>query len=166
MFVPSAIELRQQSFLWADDLSTYDAFINFPFHIPFLGNHLSLFCLLMTATNILNTKYSMSMQDTGAQPQMAAMKWMMYLMPVLFLFVLNDYPSGLNYYYFVSTLISVITMIVLRRTTDEVKLLAILEAKKKDPKQMKKTGFAARLEAMQKQSEQMKQERLNQQNKR
>ena len=145
MFVPSAIELRQQSFLWADDLSTYDAFITLPFHIPFLGNHLSLFCLLMTVTNILNTKYTMTMQDTGAQPQMAAMKWMMYLMPIMFLFVLNDYPSGLNYYYFVSTLISVGTMILLRKTTDETKLLAILEAKKKDPKQMKKTGFAARL---------------------
>lgn len=155
MFVPSAIELRQQSFLWADDLSTYDAFITFPFNIPFLGNHLSLFCLLMTATNVLNTKYTMSMQDTGAQPQMAAMKWMMYLMPIMFLFVLNDYPSGLNYYYFVSTLISVGTMILLRRTTDEEKLLAILEAKKKDPKQVKKTGFAARLEAMQKQQEQV-----------
>ena len=84
-----------------------------------------------------------------SQPQMAAMKWMMYLMPIMFLFVLNDYPSGLNYYYFVSTLISVGTMILLRKTTDETKLLAILEAKKKDPKQMKKTGFAARLEAMQ-----------------
>ena len=155
MFVPTAIELRQQSFLWADDLSTYDAFITFPFTIPFLGNHLSLFCVLMTITNILNTKFTMQQQDTGAQPQMAAMKWMMYLMPVMFLFVLNDYPSGLNYYYFISTLISVATMIVLRRTTDEDKLLASLEARKKDPKQMKKTGFAARLEAMQKQQEQM-----------
>lgn len=158
MFVPSAIELRQQSFLWAPDLSTYDAFITFPFHIPFLGNHLSLFCLLMTATNVLNTKYTMSMQDTGAQPQMAAMKWMMYLMPIMFLFVLNDYPSGLNYYYFISTLISVVTMIALRRTTNEEKLLTDLEAKKKDPKS-KKTGFAARLEAMQKQQEQMAKER-------
>ena len=165
MFVPSAIELRQQSFLWADDLSTYDAFITFPFHIPFLGNHLSLFCLLMTVTNILNTKFTMQQQDTGAQPQMAAMKWMMYLMPVMFLFVLNDYPSGLNYYYFISTLISVGTMIVLRKTTDEDKLLAILEAKKKDPKQMKKTGFAARLEAMQKQQEEMAKAK-QQQNKR
>ena len=161
MFVPSAIELRQQSFLWAPDLSTYDAFITFPFHIPFLGNHLSLFCLLMTVTNVLNTKYTMQQQDTGAQPQMAAMKWMMYLMPIMFLFVLNDYPSGLNYYYFVSTLISVGTMILLRKTTDETKLLAILEAKKKDPKQMKKTGFAARLEAMQKQQELLQQQRQN-----
>ena len=75
--------------------------------------------------------------------------------------VLNDYPSGLNYYYFVSTLISVGTMILLRKTTDETKLLAILEAKKKDPKQMKKTGFAARLEAMQKQQEQLQQQKQN-----
>lgn len=156
MFVPSAIELRQQSFLWADDLSTYDAFINFPFNIPFLGNHLSLFCLLMTATNILNTKYMMQQQDTGANPQMAAMKWMSYLMPVMFLFILNDYPSGLNYYYFISTLISVVTTIIMRKTTNEEKLLAQLEASKKDPKKMKKTGFAARLEAMQKQQELMK----------
>lgn len=156
MFVPSAIELRQQSFLWADDLSTYDAFINFPFHVPFLGSHLSLFCLLMTVTNLLNTKYMMQQQDTGANPQMAAMKWMSYLMPVMFLFVLNDYPSGLNYYYFISTLISVITTLIMRKATNEEKLLSQLEAHKKDPKKMKKTGFAARLEAMQKQQEEMK----------
>ncbi|WP_321480415.1 membrane protein insertase YidC [uncultured Bacteroides sp.] len=158
MFVPSAIELRQQSFLWADDLSTYDAIINFPFHVPFLGNHLSLFCLLMTATNILNTKFTMTQQDTGQQ-QMAAMKWMMYLMPLMFLFVLNDYPAGLNYYYFISTLISVITMIVLRKVTDEDKLLAQLEAKKAKAKPKKKTGFAARLEAMQKQQQQAAEQR-------
>ncbi len=155
LFVPSAIELRQQSFLWADDLSTYDAFINFPFHIPFLGNHLSLFCLLMTVTNLLNTRFMMQQQDTGANPQMATMKWMSYLMPVFFLFILNDYPAGLNYYYFISTLVSVVTMIIMRKTTDEAALLARLEANKKDPKKMKKTGFAARLEAMQKQQEEL-----------
>lgn len=159
MFVPSAIELRQQSFLWADDLSTYDAFINFPFNIPFLGSHLSLFCLLMTVVNILNSKFMMQQQDTGANPQMAAMKWMTYLMPIMMLFILNSYPSGLNYYYFISTLISVVTTIVLRKTTNEEKLLAQLEAKKKDPKKAKKTGFAARLEAMQKQQEQMMKEK-------
>lgn len=155
MFVPSAIELRQESFLWASDLSTYDAVIRFPFHIPFLGSHLSLFCLLMTVTTILNSKFTMSQQDTG-QTQMPGMKWMMYLMPVMFLFVLNDYPSGLNYYYFISTLISVITMIVLRKTTNEEKLLAQLEANKSKPK--KTSGFAARLEAMQKQQEQLMKE--------
>lgn len=159
MFVPSAIELRQQSFLWADDLSTYDAIINFPFHIPLLGSHLSLFCLLMTVTNILNTKYMMQQQDTGANPQMAAMKWVSYLMPIMFLFILNDYPSGLNYYYFISTLISVVTTIILRKTTNEAALLAQLEANKKDPKKMKSTGFAARLEAMQKQQEELMKQR-------
>ena len=158
-FVPNAIEFRQQSFLWADDLSTYDAFITFPFHIPFLGSHLSLFCLLMTLTNILNTKYMMQQQDTGANPQMAAMKWMSYLMPIMFLFILNDYPSGLNYYYFISTLVSVVTTIILRKTTNEEALLAQLEANKKDPKQMKKSSFAARLEAMQKQQEELMRQR-------
>ena len=158
-FLPSAIELRQQSFLWADDLSTYDAIINLPFHIPFMGSHISLFCLLMTVTNILNTRYMMQQQDTGANPQMAAMKWMSYLMPVMFFFVLNDYPSGLNYYYFLSTLISVITTIIMRKTTNEAALLAQLEANKKDLKQMKKSGFAARLEAMQKQQEELMKQR-------
>ena len=160
-FVPSAIELRQQSFLWADDLSTYDALITFP-HIPFLGDHVSIFCLLMTLTTILNTKYMMQQQDNGANPQMAAMKWMQYLMPLMFFFILNDYPAGLNYYYFLSTLIGVVTTIVMRRTTDEAKLLAQLEANKKDPKKMKKTGFAARLEAMQKQQEELMRQREQQ----
>ena len=155
MFVPSAIELRQQSFLWADDLSTYDALVTFPFNIPFLGNHISIFCLLMTITNILNTKYMMQQQDNGANPQMAAMKWMSYIMPIMFLFILNDYPAGLNYYYFVSTLISILTMLYLRKTTDETKLLEQLEARKKDLKTMKKSSFAARLEALQKQQEEL-----------
>ena len=100
----------------------------------------------------------MQQQDTGANPQMAAMKWMTYLMPIMMLFILNSYPSGLNYYYFISTLISVVTTLILRKTTNEEKLLAQLEARKKDPK---KTGFAARLEAMQKQQEQLLKERQN-----
>ena len=157
MFVPSAIELRQESFLWATDLSTYDSIVTFPFHIPFLGNHLSLFCLLMTVTNVLNTKFTMQQQDTGANPQMAAMKWMTYLMPIMFFFLLNDYPAGLNYYYFISTLISIVTMIVLRKTTNEEQLLARLEAYSKTVK--KKSGFAARLEAMQQESQRLKDQR-------
>jgi YidC/Oxa1 family membrane protein insertase len=152
MFVPSAIELRHESFLWADDLSTYDALITFPFHIPFMGSHLSLFCLLMTITNILNSVFTMRQQSTGQQ-QMPGMKWMMYLMPIMFFFVLNDYPSGLNYYYFVSTLISVVTMVVLRKVTNEEKLLAELETHKAKPK--KKSGFVARLAALQEQQQQM-----------
>ncbi len=161
MFVPSAIELRQQSFLWADDLSTYDAFVTFPFNIPFLGDHLSLFCVLMCITNLLYMMYNMKMQDTGANPSMAAMKYMNYIMPVVFLFILNDYPSGLNYYYFLSTLISVATMAWMRYSTDDAKLLAQLEANKKDPKEMRKSGFQARLEAMQKQQEELQRQRNN-----
>ncbi|MCR4766293.1 MAG: membrane protein insertase YidC [Bacteroidaceae bacterium] len=161
LFVPSAIELRQQSFLWADDLSTYDSFVTFPFTIPFLGDHLSLFCVLMTVTNLMYMMYNMKMQDTGANPSMAAMKYMNYIMPVVFLFILNDYPAGLNYYYFLSTLISVATMAWMRYATDDAKLLAQLEANKKDPKEMRKTGFQARLEAMQKQQEEMQRQRNN-----
>lgn len=153
MFVPSAIELRQESFLWATDLSTYDSFINLPFNIPFMGSHISLFCLLMTVTNILNTKFTMAQQDTGAQAQMPAMKWMMYLMPVMFLFILNSFPSGLTYYYFLSTLISIITTLVLKKVIDEDKVLAQLEAKKSTEK--KSSGFAARLAAMQEQQEEL-----------
>lgn len=158
MFVPSAIELRQESFLWASDLSTYDDVIKLPFKVPFLGSHLSLFCLLMTITTILNTKFTMDQQG-AAQQQMPGMKWMMYLMPVMFLFVLNDFPAGLNYYYFISTLISVLTMIVLRKTTNEEKLLAQLENNKAKNKTKKKSGFAARLEAMQKEQEKLAKER-------
>jgi YidC/Oxa1 family membrane protein insertase len=154
MFVPSAIELRHESFLWADDLSTYDAIITFPFKIPFMGNHLSLFCLLMTATNLLNTIFTMRMQETGQQ-QIPGMKWMMYLMPVMFFFVLNDYPSGLNYYYFISTLISVITIIVLRRTTDEDKLREQLEAGRAAKSKKKPGGFTARLAALQEKQQQL-----------
>ncbi|NDV65113.1 membrane protein insertase YidC [Bacteroides sp. 224] len=161
MFVPSAIEFRQESFLWAADLSTYDDIIKLPFKIPFLGNHLSLFCLLMTITTILNTKFTMDQQNTGQQ-QVPGMKWMMYLMPVMFLFVLNDFPAGLNYYYFISTLISVITMIILRKTTNEEKLLAQLETNKSKKKTQKKSGFAARLEAMQKEQERLLQEKAKQ----
>ena len=161
LFVPSAIELRQQSFLWADDLSTYDSFVTFPFNIPFLGDHLSLFCVLMCVTNLLYMMYNMKMQDTGANPSMAAMKYMNYIMPVVFLFILNDYPAGLNYYYFLSTLISVVTMAWMRYSTDDAKLLAQLEANKKSPNEMRKTGFQARLEAMQKQQEEMQRQRKN-----
>ena len=119
-FVPNAIELRQESFLWAPDLSTYDDVINFGFYNPFLGDHLSMFCLLFRATNILNTWYMMKQQDTGQQ-QMPGMKIMMYLMPVMFIFIFNSYSSGLNYYYFLSGLIGILTTIILRKATNEPK---------------------------------------------
>ncbi len=160
-FVPNAIELRQQSFLWAPDLSTYDDIINWGTHLPLLGDHLSLFCLLFSLTNILNTMYMMKQQDAMAQQQMPAMKWMMYLMPVMFIFIFNDYSSGLNYYYFISGLISILIMIVLRKRTDDAALLAKLEARmqanKNNPK--RKSNMMAKLEALQKEQERIARER-------
>lgn len=162
-FFPSAIELRHQSFLWASDLSTYDAILEWSAEIPIissiLGNHLSLFCLLMTATNIVYTKFNMDATNTGQQ-QMPGMKWMMYLMPLIFLFVLNNYPSGLTYYYFISTLITILLTLSFRFLVDEKALLAKLEENKKKPK--KKSGFMARLEEAQKlQQQQAKQNAKN-----
>lgn len=158
MFFPSAIELRHESFLWAHDLSTYDAIISWDAQIPlistFFGNHISLFCLLMTITNIVYTKYNMEMTNTGQQ-QMPGMKMMMYLMPLIFLFVFNSYASGLTYYYFISTLITIAQTLFFRYTIDEEKLLAKLEANKRKP--MKKSGFMKRLEEAQRmQQEQLK----------
>ena len=163
-FVPNAIELRQQSFLWAPDMSTYDDIIHWSTTIPLLGNHLSLFCLLFSITNILNTVYTMKQQDTGQQ-QMPGMKLMMYIMPVMFIFILNGYSSGLNYYYFISGLIGILTMVILRKTTDEKKLLAQLEANKEKKKQKNGGkaggGLMAKLEALQKEQERLQQERMN-----
>lgn len=160
MFVPTAIELRQQSFLWAPDLSTYDALISWKAAIPFIGNHISLFCLLFSITNILNTMYTMRQQDTGQS--MPGMKVMMYVMPIMFIFILNDYPSGLNYYYFISSLISVVTMIVLKKVVSDEKVLAQLEANKNNPNKKKKSGLMARMEAMQKEQERLAKERQKQ----
>ena len=159
-FFPTAIELRHQNFLWANDLSTYDAILEWNFNIPFIsgfmGNHISLFCLLMTIVNVIYTKYNMSMTDTG-QSQMAVMKWMPVFMSVFMFFFLNSYPSGLNYYYFLSTLITIILTFGFKRFLDEDKLLAQLEANKAKPK--KKSGFMARLEEAQKIREKQARER-------
>lgn len=157
-FFPNAIDLRQQSFLWADDLSTYDAIIEWGTHIPLIGTHISLFCILMTITNIVYTKFNMEMTNTGQQ-QMPGMKWMMYLMPLIFLFLLNDYPSGLTYYYFISLLITILLTIAFRFMIDEKKVLARLEANKAKPK--KKSGFMARLEEAQR----IQQQQLREKNK-
>ena len=164
-FVPNAIELRQQSFLWADDLSTYDSLISWNTNIWGLGNHLSLFCLLFCATNLLYSFMTMRQQRetmSGEQAQqMKMMQWMMMLMPLFFFFMFNKYSAGLNYYYFISLLFSALTMWYLRKTTDDKKLLAILEARyeenKNNPKKM--SGLAARLEAMQKQADELKRQR-------
>lgn len=161
MFFPSAIELRQQSFLWAHDLSTYDAIFSWnkyiPIITPYFGNHISLFCVLMTATNIVYTKYNMEMTNTGQQ-QMPGMKAMMYMMPLMFLVFFNQYASGLTYYYFISTLITIVQTLVFRYTINEDKLLAKLEANKKKPQ--KKSGFMKRLEEAQRaQQEQLKKQK-------
>lgn len=157
-FFPSAIELRHESFLWASDLSTYDAIIEWNTNIPFisswLGNHLSLFCILMTVTNVIYTKFNMDATNTGQQ-QMPGMKWMMMFMPVVFFFVLNNYPSGLTYYYFLSTLMTIIITLVCRWVIDEDKVLAKLEENKKKPK---KKGFMARLQEQAEQAQRTQQQ--------
>lgn len=152
-FFPSSIELRQQSFLWADDLSSYDAIFSWDAYIPiitpYFGNHISLFCLLMTITNILYTK--INMDSTGGGQQMPGMKAMMYLMPLMFLFIFNNYASGLSYYYFVSLLITIVQTYIFRKCINEEKVLAKLKENQKKPK--KKSGFMARLEEAQRQQQ-------------
>lgn len=166
MFFPSAIELRHESFLWAHDLSTYDAIFSWDAYIPvitpYFGNHISLFCLLMTITNIIYTKYNMEMTNTGQQ-QMPGMQVMMYMMPLMFLVFFNQYASGLTYYYFISTLITIIQTLIFRYTIDEEKLLAKLEANKRKP--VKKSSFMKRLEEAQK-AQQAQLERQKQQRRR
>ena len=161
-FFPAAIELRQQSFLWATDLSAYDSIMTLPFTVPFgFGNHVSLFCLLMTATNIVYTKLNMANQATTDQPGGAMMKWMMYLMPLMFLFMFNNYASGLSYYYFIATLISIVQTYAIRGFVDEKKILAQLHAKRasNSKKPAKKGGFMDRLEKMQREQQKTVQKR-------
>ncbi|MDE6270863.1 MAG: membrane protein insertase YidC [Muribaculaceae bacterium] len=148
-FFPSAIELRGQSFLWAHDLSAPDFICTLPFTIPFYGNQVSLFCLLMTAANVVYTTFTMQNQPGGQS--MPGMKWMMYLMPVMFLFFFNDYASALSYYYLLSLLITIIQTTLTRHFVDEKKVRAEMEANARKPR--KKSGFMARLEAAQKQQE-------------
>ena len=165
-FFPTAIELRGESFLWAEDLSSYDAIVSWNANIPIIsstfGNHISLFCLLMTITNIIYTKVNMSMTDTGQMNQMPFMKYMMYFMPLMFLFIFNDYASGLSYYYFVSLLITILQTYVIRKFfVDEEKLLEKIKEKQKQPR--KKSSWLARLEEMQKQQMEM-QKQMQEQN--
>ena len=164
-FVPNAIQLRGQSFLWIDDLSTYDPIIEWSNHIWGIGDHLSLTCILFCVANLAYSYMSMRQQRdqmVGQQAeQMKMMQWMMYLMPLMFFFMFNDYSAGLNFYYFISLFFSAAIMWTLRKTTNDEKLLAILEARyqenKNNPK--KASGLAARLEAMQKQAEELKRQR-------
>ena len=160
-FVPNAIQLRGESFLWINDLSTYDPIIEWNRNIWLIGDHLSLTCILFCVANVLYSIMSMRQQRdqmVGQQAeQMKMMQWMMYLMPVMFFFIFNDYSAGLNFYYFVSLFFSAAIMWLLRKTTNDEKLLAILEARyqenKNNPKKM--SGMAARLEELQRQAAEM-----------
>ncbi len=142
-FFPASIELRQKSFLWADDLSSYDSIMSLPFEIPFYGDHVSLFTLLMTVSTILYTR--MNSQMSG--PQMAQMKWMMYLMPIMFLGFFNNYAAGLSYYYFLANMITFGQQFVMRKFfINEEVIMSQIENNKKKP--VKKSKFQKRLEDM------------------
>lgn len=164
-FVPNAIQLRGQSFLWMSDLSTYDPIFELGTNLPIIGDHLSLTCILFCVANLLYSWMTMRQQRdqmVGQQAeQMKVMQWMMFLMPVMFFFIFNDYSSGLNFYYFVSLFFSAAIMWTLRKTTNDEKLLAILEARYKEnqnnPQKMK--GLAARLQAMQEQQAELQKQR-------
>ena len=154
-FFPSCIDLRGESFLWANDLSAPDAIITWEANIPIInwifGHHLSLFCLLMTVVNVIYTY--LNMQANPSNNSMPMMKWMMYLMPVMFLVFFNEYAAGLSYYYFLSLLITIIQTYAFRAFIKEDKVRAKMAENAKKPK--KKSGFLARLEEAQKRQEAM-----------
>lgn len=141
-FFPASIELRQESFLWAEDLSTYDSVFQLPFNIPMYGDHVSLFTLLMTVSTILSMR--LNSNPTGGDTQMPGMKGMMYIMPVMFMLILNSFPAGLTYYYFLANLITLGQNFLFKQFIDEEKLRKKLHAKKAKP--AKKSGFQKRLE--------------------
>ncbi len=158
-FYPASIELRQQPFLWCDDLSTYDSVLNLPFNIPMYGDHVSLFCLLMFAMQFLYTMYTMKQQQS--QASMPGMKFMMYFMPFMMLFIFNSQSAALNLYYFFNLVLSMAQMFLIRAFTSETKIrarMAAAEAKAKG-KPQKKSKFQQRLEEMQKMNEELQKQR-------
>lgn len=156
-FFPSSIELRQQPFLWATDLSSFDSILDLPFTIPFYGDHVSLFTLLMTVSTIIYTKVNNQMMGQQSN-QMPSMKAMMYLMPIMFLGIFNDYAAGLSYYYLLANLITFAQMYIFRLAINEDKLRAKMEENKKKP--IKKSSFQKRLEEAQRaQQQQLKNRR-------
>ncbi|MDB5131302.1 MAG: rane protein insertase YidC [Mucilaginibacter sp.] len=149
-FFPSLFELRGQSFLWMHDLSTYDSIVTLP-NIPFIGNHLSLMCVLMTLSTLIMTYFNN--QVSGATGQM---KYIGYITPVIFLGALNSYPSGLNYYYFLANLFTFAQQYLIRYMVDDKKIHAQIQENKKKPEAKKKTsGFQARMEEMMRQKQQL-----------
>ena len=163
-FLPTAIELRGKSLLWAPDLSTYDAVFHWSFNIPLLGDHLSLFCLLMTICNIGYTYITMQSQATD--PNMKFMKYMMYAMPLMFLFIFNDYAAGLSYYYLVSLFITILQTMIFRWTLDDEKMLREIEENKKKKAGKPKSGFMERLEKMQREQQRLAREQAKTMSKR
>ena len=156
-FFPASIELRQQPFLWAKDLSTYDSILDLPFNIPFYGDHVSLFCLFMTITTFIYTYVSNKQMDTSSNPSMRGMKIMTYLMPIMFLGLFNSYSAGLSYYYMLVNIITFIQMFVFRKMINEDKVRATIEKNKKKP--VKKSNWQKRLEEAQKQQAKLQQQR-------
>ena len=163
-FLPTAIELRGKSLWWADDLSTYDAIFHWGFNIPLLGDHLSLFCLLMTIANFGYT--FITMQSQATDPNMKFMKYMMYAMPLMFLFIFNDYAAGLSYYYLLSLFITILQTMIFRWSIDDKKLLKEMEENKKKKAGKPKSGFMERLEKMQREQQRLAREQAKAANKR
>ncbi|MEZ4915896.1 MAG: membrane protein insertase YidC [Chitinophagales bacterium] len=158
-FFPSSIELRQESFLWAQDLSTFDTvpFLTWAKSVPLLGHHLSIFTLLMTASSLLMARFNPQMQSQPAQPGMEMMKYMPYIFPFFLLFLFNNFPAALTYYYFLSNMITFGQQIVINKFfIDEDKLHAQIQENKKKPK--KKSGFAAKMEEIYKQQQQIQEQ--------
>jgi YidC/Oxa1 family membrane protein insertase len=145
-FFPASIELRQQAFLWANDLSSYDSILELGFNIPFYGSHVSLFTLLMTISTIIYTKLNSKMMESSNQ--MPGMKTMMYMMPIMFLGFFNSYSSALSYYYLLTNLITFVQMGLFNKFVDEDAIRLKIQANKKKPS--KKSNFQKRLEEMQK----------------
>ena len=152
-FFPASIELREQPFLWADDRSSYDSIVNLPFSIPFYGDHVSLFALLM-AVSLFGYSWFNYQQTASSQPQMAGMKFMMvYMMPIMMLFWFNSYSSGLCYYYLLSNIFTIGQTLVIRRMVDDNKIHAIMQANAAKKSKGKKSKFQQRYEELMRQQE-------------
>jgi len=155
-FFPNAIQLRQESFLWADDLSTYDSIVDLSFNIPFYGAHVSLFTLLFTLSQLAYTYYNNQINTQVQGP----MKSIGYVMPVMFMFFFNNFSSGLTYYYFVSNVITVAQQLIIRRFVDDTKIRKILDENKKKNQNKKKSKFQQRLEDAMKMQEETKSKKV------
>ena len=152
-FFPASIELREQPFLWADDLSSYDSIVNLPFSIPFYGDHMSLFALLV-AVSLFGYSYFNYQQTASSQPQMAGMKFMMvYMMPIMMLLWFNSYSSGLCYYYLLSNLFTIGQTLLIRRMVDDDKIHAVMQANAAKRSKGKKSKFQQRYEELLRQQE-------------